>query len=44
MAEIIVKEKLWRELVEIAKRRRKRPEDLADVALREFLGEAVAKR
>ncbi|MBI3821885.1 MAG: hypothetical protein HY289_04300 [Planctomycetes bacterium] len=37
MAEVTIKEKIWMELVEVARRRRKKPEDLADVALREFL-------
>ena len=37
MADLIVKEAIWKEIVEIAKRRRKKPEELANVALREFL-------
>ena len=37
MAEITVTEKVWRQLVEVAQRRRTKPENLADAALREFL-------
>ena len=37
MAELTVSEKVWRELVEVARRRRTKPESLADAALREFL-------
>ena len=37
MAELTVSEKVWQELVEVARRRRTKPESLADAALREFL-------
>ena len=37
MAELTIKETVWRKLVQVARRRRKRPEVLANVALREFL-------
>lgn len=37
MAELHVADKVWQELLEVARQRRKRPEDLADAALREFL-------
>jgi hypothetical protein len=37
VAKHIVNEILWRKLVEIARRRRMRPEDLANAALRGFL-------
>lgn len=37
MPEITIQEPLWRQLVQAARRRRKRPADLADTAVREFL-------
>ena len=37
MAEITIREKVWQELVAIARRRHQKPEELADAALREFL-------
>jgi hypothetical protein len=37
MAEITVTEKVWRGLVDVARRRRTKPENLADSALRDFL-------
>ena len=37
MAEIVTKEKVWQELSQVARRRRKKPEDLAHTALVEFL-------
>jgi hypothetical protein len=37
VAEIVIKEKVWQELTQVARRRRKKPEDLAHTALVEFL-------
>jgi hypothetical protein len=37
MAEVIIKGSVWKRLVRAARRRRKTPEALADMALREFL-------
>jgi hypothetical protein len=37
VAEVTIKDNVWNELVEVARLRRKKPEALADVALREFL-------
>jgi hypothetical protein len=37
MAEVTIKESVWKKLVQVARLRRKTPEVLADVALREFL-------
>jgi predicted nucleic acid-binding protein len=37
VAEVTIKESVWQELVQVARRRRKKPEHLADAALREFL-------
>lgn len=37
MPEVTVKEKTWQELVEVARRRKKKPESLADTALCEYL-------
>ena len=37
MAELTVKDKVWQALVEFARRHRKKPEDLAHAALRDFL-------
>ncbi len=37
MAEVTIQENTWHELVKAARRQRKKPESLADQALREFL-------
>jgi hypothetical protein len=37
VAEIVIKEKVWQELAQVARRRRKKPQDLAHTALVEFL-------
>jgi hypothetical protein len=36
MAEITIQEQLWQNLVKEARRRRKKPEELADAVLREY--------
>ncbi|MSQ93334.1 MAG: hypothetical protein EXR98_02120 [Gemmataceae bacterium] len=37
MVEVSIQENTWQGLVQVARRRRKKPADLADEALREFL-------
>jgi predicted transcriptional regulator len=37
MAEVTIRENIWRRLVEVARVRRQSPQSLADAALREFL-------
>ncbi len=37
MADLVIKEKVWQELAQVARRRRKKPEDLVHTALMEFL-------
>jgi hypothetical protein len=37
MAEVIIEEAVWKELTQVARRRHKKPEQLADDVLREFL-------
>jgi predicted nucleic acid-binding protein len=37
VAEVTIQEAVWQELIHLARRRRKRPEQLADAVLREFL-------
>jgi hypothetical protein len=37
VAELVIKEKVWQELTQVARRRRKKPEELAHTALVEFL-------
>ncbi len=37
MAKVTIREKLWRELAVLAQRMRRRPETLAEIALRDYL-------
>ena len=37
MAEVTIQERTWQELLKVARRRRKKPQTLADEALREYL-------
>jgi predicted nucleic acid-binding protein len=44
MAELVVREKVWQELIQVARRHRKKPEDLAHAALVDFLQRQAAQK
>ena len=41
MAEVVIREQLWRKLVALARRRRQKAESLAEQALRDYLERAA---